>query len=239
MPDHNPSEKCRLSFDHYRFILEKAKENNYKILTCHDYFTNKDNLPDRYIILRHDIEHYPERALEFAKIEAEFNVNSTYYVRVHAEKYNIFSFRAYNSLKKIISLGNEIGLHAEPIDFSKTSGEESKIIFQKELDVLKLVLECEVHSVCPHVDWTEYNNLDFFKNNDLKEFGLKFQAYAPEFYDSHFYVSDGQHYYWKNYKNGTLLEQRLCPCKIIQQGIYRLYVLTHPMNWFNTEFHLM
>lgn len=232
---------CRFSFDHYRYILETAKQYNYKILCCYDYYIKQkqNELPERYIILRHDIEHYPDRAVEFANIEAEFGIRSSYFIRVHAKRYNIFNFKAYNNLKQIISLGHEIGLHAEPIDFSATSGEKAEKVFQKELAVLKLILDCEVYGVCPHVDWTEYNNIDFFKDVTIIDFGIKYQSYTSEFFEKNFYISDGQHYYWKNYQNGILLEKRLCPCKIIEEEIPGIYILTHPMNWFNSEYHLM
>ncbi len=236
----NRGEKdCRFSFDHYRYILKKAERCDYKILSCDEYHKNRESLPERYVILRHDIEHYPDRAVEFAKIEAEFGFISTYFVRVHAKAYNIFNYKVYYDLKSIIEMGHEVGLHTEPIDFSRTSGEDPEKVFQKELEVLRVILSYPVKGVCPHVDWTEYNNIDFFKHIKLKQFGLHYHTYQSEFFKENFYVSDGQHYYWKNYQNGDLLKTKLCPCKIIEKGIPNIYLLTHPMNWFHTEYHLM
>ena len=93
----NRGEKdCRFSFDHYKYILKKAERCDYKILSCDEYHKNRESLPERYVILRHDIEHYPGRAVEFAKIEAEFGFISTYFVRVHAKAYNIFNYMPFS-----------------------------------------------------------------------------------------------------------------------------------------------
>jgi|TARA_Y100000310_G_scaffold323928_1_gene385066 hypothetical protein len=229
----------KFSFSYYKDILKVAAQNNYSMINCYNYFKNLEKLPKHYIILRHDIEHYPERALEFAKIEAERGVSATYFVRVHSKDYNIYNFKDYNYLKEIMSLGHEIGLHTEAIDFSKTSNEEPERIFRKEIDLLELVLDCKVYGVASHGDWTGYNNLDFFLDHKIEDYGLLYQAYQENFFDANIYITDGQHTYWKAYENGQLLDSQYGPDYYIKKCIPNLYLLTHDKNWYHTEYHLM
>ena len=236
----NDDTDCRFTFAHYYDIISKALGLGYTILSCYDYFKcrQEKKLPEKYVILRHDIEHYPDRAVRFAEIESEHGVTATYFIRVHAKKYNLFNFKTYNDLRRIIELSHELGLHAEPCDFASTSKENIQDVFKKELKVLNLILDYQVKGVCPHVDWTEYNNLDFFQANDIKDYGLDYQAYDKTFFEDNFYISDGQHYYWKNYDHGKLLEQQSCPCVVFEKEVPNIYLLTHPLNWFEKEFHL-
>lgn len=225
---------CNFTFGHYREIIQNALDSGYEIINCLDYSDSIKNLPDKYLILRHDIEHYPDRALELAKIESELGVKSTFFVRVHAKKYNIFSYPAYNNLMQIKDMGHEMGLHAEPVDFHKINRENIGSIFRKEIEVLNLVLESEILGVSPHVNWDEYNNQDFFDENNVSDFGLKYWAYQDNFFKENFYISDGQATYWKNYDNGVLLKEKDCICKVIDRGIKNLYCLIHPMRWFGS-----
>ena len=98
----------RFSFNKYKEILALSKEHNYHIFSCNEYFKAIKNLPEKYIILRHDIEHYPERAFRFAEIESEFGVHSSFFVRVHSNTYNIFGHRSQYFLHMINLLNNYI-----------------------------------------------------------------------------------------------------------------------------------
>ena len=64
-------------------------------------------------------------------------------------------------------------------------------------------------------------------------------AYASVFFKKNYYISDGQHYFWKNYSDGILIDDALDPVQAISKGIPGIYILTHPMNWFESEYHLM
>ena len=229
----------RFSFEEYKKILELAKSKNYHIFSCKEYYNSINNLPEKYIILRHDIEHYPERAFRFAEIESNLGIHSTFFVRIHSNSYNVFGHKSQYFLKKIKSEGHEIGLHTEAVDFSKITGQETIKVFEEEIMLLEKAVDSKIVGVCPHVDWTEYNNQDIFDEIDIKEYDLKYNAYAKEFFVDNFYISDGQHYFWKNYKNGEQTENTLDPIEAINQGINKIYILTHPMNWFDTEYHVM
>ena len=78
---------CDFSYGHYREIIELAKRK-HRIMTMLQYSSSR---PDEVLVLRHDIDTNPRRALRMAQVERNLDVRSTYFVRVHAEMYNPLS----------------------------------------------------------------------------------------------------------------------------------------------------
>jgi len=66
------------------------------------------------ILLRHDIDNEIESALEVAKMEFNLDIQSTFYFRVAAQFYNIFSQEGGRIINSIRMMGHEIGLHFDP-----------------------------------------------------------------------------------------------------------------------------
>src|SRR6185369_634909 len=95
------------SFKHYQEILRLAKKQGYRF--C--FFSEKPDKKSKKIYLRHDIDFSMEGALRLAKIEHKNNVVSTYFVRIDAPFYNVFDRTYYDIIKKIASLGHQIGFH--------------------------------------------------------------------------------------------------------------------------------
>src|SRR3972149_582670 len=80
--------KCNFSFNHYRHILKVALGDNFALTSFRDFEKNKKN--SKIIILRHDIDYSPKKALTLAKIENKLGIKSTFFVRVHGEYYHPF-----------------------------------------------------------------------------------------------------------------------------------------------------
>ena len=53
-------------------------------------------------------------ALDLALFEKEIGIKSTYFILTTCESYNVLAEKNKEILKKIISLGHEIGLHFDP-----------------------------------------------------------------------------------------------------------------------------
>ena len=68
-------------------------------------------LPERFAILRHDIDMSPQQALEIARIEAGLGIRATYTVLLTGEFYNPFEASTRALLREIKALGHDIGLH--------------------------------------------------------------------------------------------------------------------------------
>ena len=94
--------KNSFSYNEYRLLLSQIKPRLVSF---------KKELPDSFIILRHDVEFSVNRALDLAILEAKESVQSTFFFQVKSPAYNPFS---HTNLKKIMhlkSLGHTIGLH--------------------------------------------------------------------------------------------------------------------------------
>jgi len=217
---------CNFSFGHYKNTLSLAKEKGYIFSNFCTFEEEKSDVD--VILLRHDIDHSPLKALEFAKIESELGIKSTYFVRVHSNSYNSYGFKVYTVLKKILALGHELGLHYENIDFAEVTNEDSCEIIKRDKKVLEVILNKEMDGIAAHRDFNQVSNLEFWKTHELKDFGFKYEGYEERFLKNMLYISDSLGM-WQNGK---------CMCHYIHEKIPRLYILTHPCYWYHVSYHL-
>ena len=101
---------------HYRELLSLAKQ-------CFTFCFYKDfeSLPNQ-LLWRHDIDFSIGNALVLAEIEAENNIQSTYFLLLHSPFYNLMDSRHLSIIKQIIALGHDIGLHFDPGFYQITDG---------------------------------------------------------------------------------------------------------------------
>lgn len=101
----------RLSRQLYLDFLAKAKASAFSFVRFDDFLPGRPPLPERYIALRHDIDFAPVHSLEMAELEHEAGVRSTFFVLVDGQFYNPLQRDVIQQLRRIHSLGHEIGLH--------------------------------------------------------------------------------------------------------------------------------
>ena len=116
--------------DRLRALLERADE----VVPIRDAFARRDDWPERFLALRHDMDHDLENSVRLAEWEAEHGFKATYYV-LHTDWYwgdaatgepSSFVLRA---LDRIASLGHEIGLHNNAITAAlRTDGDPVRIL---------------------------------------------------------------------------------------------------------------
>ncbi len=212
---------CSWTYEHYCYCLQQAKDKGYSIISFEEVKNISQNQP--FIILRHDIDCYLYRALNMARIENKLGVRATYFVRVHALSYNVFEYNAYKALKEIHSLGHEIGLHFESIDFSYITGENPREVFLREKKVLEMVLDISIVSAAAHGEHSPAgprHNRSFFKSISKKQAGIHYDAYDKTFIRDMKYISDSFGYWREG-----------CMCTHI--GKYpQMQILVHPCWWF-------
>lgn len=222
-------------FSSYKFIqLCKAISCAYPTVTMSEYLNNRH--PDRFIIMRHDVDRIPERALVTAKIEQEYGIRSTYYFRT------IKSIFKPSIILQIESMGHEIGYHYET--YSEAGGDPEKAInlFQLHLEDLRKI--CEVKTICMHGrPLSKYDNRELWKYYDFQDFGLIGEAYLS--------VGDNLNYFsdtGRTWGMGNNLRD-FVPSKtkkafaettndlislIERQELNNYYILTHPERWPST-----
>ena len=115
----------------YEEFLKQIKSTNYQTYTIAQFLEKKPN--NHVIMLRHDVERTFKETWWMAKLEHNYGVVSTYYIR---KKNDVF---IPDKLKEIVSMGHEIGYHYETLDKASGNVEKAIEIFKEELKEFKKI----------------------------------------------------------------------------------------------------
>lgn len=190
--------------------------------------------PEKFIILRHDVEFSPERAYKLGKLENTLNLNSTFFFQVTNNAYNSLSKINLDYIKKLKTMGHQIGLHFH------LNGMENIIEIKKriryEIDLLSYYLDFQVDRFSFHrptaLVLKNYIELDGIIN-----------AYAPEFfkyYDDNMQKSELEIKYIADSKNAW---QYTSPYKYPSEDFFKSFkkiqILCHPYSWTETGYETL
>ncbi|WP_048186143.1 polysaccharide deacetylase family protein [Methanosarcina siciliae] len=164
----------------YEDLLQAIKETDYSTCTVYDFLKN---IPEKCIILRHDVDRAVNRNLAMAKLEHSYGIKSTYYFR-HIEE----TFKP-DIIRQMAGMGHEIGFHYEVMDKANGDSEKAIEIFKKELEDIRKVTE--INTICMHGNPLKpWSNRDIWKKYDFKDFRLAGEPYLSIDYDKVFYLTD-------------------------------------------------
>jgi hypothetical protein len=138
----------RLSRQLYLDFLTKAKAGGFSFVRFQDFLPGGQALPQRYIALRHDIDFAPGHSLEMAELEQAAGVTSTFFVLVDGQFYNPLQSEVIRQIRRIHSLGHEVGLH-----FAVSSAVDADDIGKEvafRLQVLSAIVGATVRSFSQH-----------------------------------------------------------------------------------------
>lgn len=177
----------------YSELLEAILTSGYQVLTVASYFSGKEKGGVRsgpILILRHDAEWNPHRALDVAKIEAVKGIRATYYFRADTRVYDI------TIMRDIQDMGHEVGYHFNVLD--RCQGDFAKAIMLFEEDLERFRRDgFLVSTVCSHGDprapkkGYKVNNEILVYDPELKErTGILGEAYLDVNFAPLKYVSD-------------------------------------------------
>lgn len=144
--------------------------------------------PEKFCLIRHDVDRMPQRALEMARIEKEMGVVSTYYFRKkgHTFKPDI--------IREIASLGHEIGYHYE--NLSDTNGNFEKALIDFKLNLAEFRKIIDVKTCAMHGQPLKpYDNRDLWRNDRnmhilQTELGMLGEVYLNIDYSDIAYIND-------------------------------------------------
>ena len=172
------------TIDKYADLCEAVSGSRYSSVTLAEYLGAEIEPGNRrFLILRHDIDRTPERALDTALVEHQFGLKATYYFRFQKSTF------VPALMDKINSLGHEIGYHYETIDKCKGDMESAIRLFQRELSDFRN--RYEVKTVCAHGNpLTRFNNSHIWQNIKLSDFGLLGEAFLALDFTRFAYFSD-------------------------------------------------
>jgi hypothetical protein len=205
-----------LSQELYLEFLAKAKARGFSFVHFQDFLPGRTQLPERFILLRHDIDFAPEYSLRMAELEHEAGIASTFFVLVDGQFYDPLRKEVIEQLRRIHELGHEIGLH-----FAVNSAVESDIGVEValRLKILSALAGVPVRS---------------FSQHDPVNAGFAGVSLPPEHYPcvdaskvirdyNLLYVSDSA-MMWRAYTFDTALDENRNLC-----------LLAHPHSWLHPQ----
>jgi hypothetical protein len=119
-------------------LLESADE----VVPIREAFARREAWPERFLAMRHDMDHDVENSVRLAEWEAAHGWRSTYYV-LHGDWYwgtdpvGEPSKLVLRALDRIASLGHEIGLHNNVLTLALRTGRDPREILESALGSLR------------------------------------------------------------------------------------------------------
>lgn len=221
----------------YKKLLTSIIHSSYEPITVARYLSGSD-LPERFIILRHDVDRKPERAEKMAAIENEIGIKTTYYFR---KTRNVFK---PDLIKRVSGMGHETGYHYEILDKAKGNIEKAYSIFKKELNLFREIVD--VKTIAMHGNpLTRWINTDFWKSYCLEDFSLIGDAFLSIKEKNIIYCTDtGRNWNSSKYNikdfisinNGAINNNLQTTDDLIDfisklNGKNQLYLSVHPNRW--------
>lgn len=203
-----------------------------------------------FLILKHDVETNPSKALALAKLEAKYGHKGVYYIQAYLlnKKENI------EILKEIQSLGHEVSYHHDVLDSSSGDIKAADKCFAENLRCFE-ENGFKVITVCQHGNPVierngYYSNRDFFRNTDIQkkysDISEIMVNYRERIGTDFKYISDAG-YGWKiifdpetnditdSSDKDILLENLDEVIKSVKEH-KAMIVSTHPHRWYSNSF---
>ena len=228
----------------YRELLVALKNAGYEFYTFEQYLNKLDSLAEKFIVLRHDVDLKVDNSVATAMIENELGINSTYYFRVIPES------NQPDKIKKIASLGHEVGYHYE--DMSLFGGDIDKAYehFKEKLEYFRTFYP--VKTICMHgAPTSKYDGKDLWKKYDYKDLGIIGEPYFDIDFSTLFYLTDTG-MMWDGYKVSVRDKIPVYQDIWVKEGkVYhtsdniisaiggnlppRIMITTHPQRWTDSS----
>jgi hypothetical protein len=170
------------TLEKYRKLCETISNSAYVPLTFTQLFTLPE-LPEKYILIRHDVDKKIHYAPKMANIEHEYGIISTYYCRKTKELFKP------EFILKIAELGHEIGYHYETMDKAKGDVVKSILYFEQELADFREFID--VKTACMHGNpLAPWANSDMWIDYDFRDFEIIGEPYISIDYNDVMYLTD-------------------------------------------------
>ncbi len=170
------------TLDAYVQFLRAAQEAGYDLVSFADYVRDAHRA-DRVVVLRHDVDRRPGRALAKARLEASVGAEATYFFRIVPESWDEDTMRA------IAGLGHEIGYHYEDLTLARGDLARAADLFTEHLARFRTVWPVE--TICMHGSpLSRWDNRALFDRVDYREHGILAEPYFDLDFDRIFYLTD-------------------------------------------------
>lgn len=177
----------------YEQLIGELQKAGYRFLTYEQYcLSPKDDLPERFVILRHDVDKRPLCSLRTAQVEQRLGIQATYYFRVVRES------NRPEVIRQIAAIRHEIGYHYEDMSLARGDAAEAKRHFDKSLTYFRQFYP--VRTCCMHgAPQSKWDSKLLWQTADYHDFGIIGEPYYDTDFCDVFYLTDtGRR--WDGYK---------------------------------------
>lgn len=165
----------------YVQLLNKLAEKGYVFQTF-EYFI-EHSYESKIVVLRHDVDRNPENALRFAFIENKLGIKASYYFRIGRKVFK------EDIIKKIVTLGHEVGYHYEDLTICKGIFENAIIHFGRQLASFRTIYP--VRTICMHGSpLSKWDNRKLWERYDYHNYGIIAEPYFDVDYSKVYYITD-------------------------------------------------
>lgn len=177
----------------YKSLLLAFQKAGYTFQRFEDFLQTPAE--GRLVIMRHDVDELAGNALKIAELEHSLGVKSTFFFRIVRQS------NVPEIIRKIASLGHEIGYHYEDLSTAQGDFEAAISSFQKNLEYFRQFYP--VKTVCMHgSSFSKYDNRMLWQRYNLADFGVIGEPYLSINFDEFFYLTDTG-YAWDGGKFAT------------------------------------
>lgn len=236
-------------YKQWEIFCKELDNNGIHSVTAASLLNENDN-KEEFLVLKHDVETNPSKALRLAEIENRYFHKGSYYVQA----YLLHDDKNIEVLKKIIDLGHEVSYHHDVMDSNKGDMDKARLEF---LRYKKLFEQngFSVLTVCQHgnpvIERKGYSsNRDFFRDKEIQnEFSSVTEimvSYKDKLKVSYKYISDAG-YGWKvifDPENNDIYDssEKNIPIKDLKDVItyvkenHYVIISTHPHRWHSNKY---
>lgn len=200
------------TLDRYRDLIRVTKDRWRFLL-----FGNPDRSTG--VLWRHDVDISLERAVQMARVEAEENVATTYFINLHSEFFNALEVSQVRLIREIVDLGHQVGVHFWTEAYAPSDLQELEMRLRREASLLADLSETPVQAF----SWHKPSSADLRMNVD--RLGGLINAYSAELFNTDRYCSDANGY-WRFHRLYDLVSSPDAP------NFYQ--VLIHPDWWMES-----
>ena len=226
----------------YKELLSVLQGKGYQFVTFEQYCTMPvAQLPERMIILRHDVDLKAKNSQQTAQIEYEMGIAASYYFRVVSES------NQPDVIRKIAALGHEIGYHYEDMAIANGDSEQAIKHFTEKLAYFRNFYP--VRTICMHgAPTSQFDSKDLWKHYDYHDYGIIGEPYFDVDFSNLFYLTDTGRC-WDGYKVSVRDKIPIYQDQWVEQGLVfhstqqlihaaqngilpaRIMITTHPQRW--------
>lgn len=228
----------------YKQLVISLQQQGYRFITFEQYCDMRskgEEMPTRYVIMRHDVDLLPCNSLATAKIEQQLGVQASYYFRVVPES------NQPEYIQQIAALGHEIGYHYEDMAICQGNAEEAIAHFQQQLQYFRQFYP--IRTICMHgAPTSKWDGRELWRTYDYRTLGIVGEPYFDVDFAEVFYLTDTGRC-WDGYKvsvrdkipayqdqwtaRGWVYHTTDDVLRAINQGVLPkcLMITTHPQRW--------